>query len=379
MKASIIRFYASLIFLYFSDMSLLITMMWLSYEITASPFFLGAMLSISAILPMILKRVSGKINLLALTIPDLMEFRIAVYLSLAAIVYFIGQTIFGLILLSILSGLLSVTILSSYEAKNIQLVLNQQIDKSLSARIMQTVIQVGAFAGAIIGSLILQTWGFKTTVLLIAILDIMVCVVMYLIEKQTVSSTQIAQQAPSQEIKNKKNIYLFSILLGIIALHISTFNLTIPIIFQDINHWQITDFGLASGIAGLGAFSAVFFKHRIARLRFLLCLFVIIDLLFTFNQLNTLIMPYCFIIGFCINSIRIFVREQMIGLAENTAQSNYIAATSTLFYILFQSLGSVVLGLLIGIISLDYFTQLLLPFIALLILVLFLFTQRKEQ
>lgn len=379
MNANLIRFYGSLIFLYFSDMSLLITIMWLSYDITNSPFFLGAMLSISAILPILLKKITNRINILSLSIKDLMKLRIVIYLSLVFISYFIGENIYGLTLLSILAGLLSVTILSSYEAKNIQLVLDKQIDKSYSARIIQTVIQVGAFLGAVIGGFILQSIGFKATILLISSLDITVCLIMYITEKSNVVNNNNSPFTPQiVEMKNKKAIYLLSLLLGLVALHISTFNLTIPIIFQDINHWEITDFGIASGLAGMGALSAVFFKNNIKKLLFLLTIFVAVDFIFTFNKVIELIIPLCFTIGFCMNSIRIFVRETMISLAENTKQTSSIASISTLFYMLFQSLGSVTLGLLIGFISLDYFTQFLLPFIASLILVCFILIYKKE-
>lgn len=379
MNANLIRFYGSLIFLYFSDMSLLITIMWLSYDITNSPFFLGAMLSISAILPILLKKITNRINILSLSIKDLMKLRVVIYLSLVFISYFIGENIYGLTLLSILAGLLSVTILSSYEAKNIQLVLDKQIDKSYSARIIQTVIQVGAFLGAVIGGFILQSIGFKATILLISSLDITVCLIMYITEKSNVVNNNNSPFTPQiVEMKNKKAIYLLSLLLGLVALHISTFNLTIPIIFQDINHWEITDFGIASGLAGMGALSAVFFKNNIKKLLFLLTIFVAVDFIFTFNKVIELIIPLCFTIGFCMNSIRIFVRETMISLAENTKQTSSIASISTLFYMLFQSLGSVTLGLLIGFISLDYFTQFLLPFIASLILVCFILIYKKE-
>lgn len=378
MNANLIRFYGSLIFLYFSDMSLLITIMWLSYDITNSPFFLGAMLSISAILPILLKKITNRINILSLSIKDLMKLRIVIYLSLVFISYFIGENIYGLTLLSILAGLLSVTILSSYEAKNIQLVLDKQIDKSYSARIIQTVIQVGAFLGAVIGGFILQSIGFKATILLISSLDITVCLIMYITEKSNVVNNNSPFTPQIVEMKNKKAIYLLSLLLGLVALHISTFNLTIPIIFQDINHWEITDFGIASGLAGMGALSAVFFKNNIKKLLFLLTIFVAVDFIFTFNKVIELIIPLCFTIGFCMNSIRIFVRETMISLAENTKQTSSIASISTLFYMLFQSLGSVTLGLLIGFISLDYFTQFLLPFIASLILVCFILIYKKE-
>lgn len=378
MNANLIRFYGSLIFLYFSDMSLLITIMWLSYDITNSPFFLGAMLSISAILPILLKKITNRINILSLSIKDLMKLRVVIYLSLVFISYFIGENIYGLTLLSILAGLLSVTILSSYEAKNIQLVLDKQIDKSYSARIIQTVIQVGAFLGAVIGGFILQSIGFKATILLISSLDITVCLIMYITEKSNVVNNNSPFTPQIVEMKNKKAIYLLSLLLGLVALHISTFNLTIPIIFQDINHWEITDFGIASGLAGMGALSAVFFKNNIKKLLFLLTIFVAVDFIFTFNKVIELIIPLCFTIGFCMNSIRIFVRETMISLAENTKQTSSIASISTLFYMLFQSLGSVTLGLLIGFISLDYFTQFLLPFIASLILVCFILIYKKE-
>lgn len=372
------RFYFGLIFLYFSDMTLLMAVMWLSYEITQSSLFLSVMLTFSAILPLVLQRLKCRLNLLALALPQLMKLRIVTYLALSLVVLLLGKTAIGLIIFALLVGLLSITILSSYEARNTQLVLENQIDKSLSARIMQTMIQVGAFGGAMLGSIMLKQLEFELTVWVVSLLDISVCGLLFYFEPKSATVEQAKHSHLSIEKSKKIRVYIISGLLGLIALHISTFNLSVPIIFQTINQWHITDFGLASGMAGLGAFCAVFFKHSDQRYKSLLLLLFLADILFTFNKIALLITPLCFIIGFCMNSIRIAVREKLISLADNHQQAVYISGMSATYYLLFQSCGTLLLGGVIGLFPFDYFVQSLLPFIALCLLISFSLFYFKE-
>lgn len=379
MKTALIRFYSSLIFLYFSDMTLLMAVMWLSYELTQSALFLSAMLFLSAILPLLLRQLKFKLNLLGLTLSQLMKLRIIIYLSFIILCYFIGTSVFSLTLFSLFTGLLSVTILSSYESKNTQFVLAGEIDKSLAARAIQTVIQVGAFIGAMLGSFILEHWGFELTIYIIALLDISICLLLLFIEPKPseLPSSQINTEKSS--ISHQRLIYLFCILLGFVALHISTFNLTVPIIFQQIHQWDVTDFGLASGFAGVGAFLAAFIPFPKRYFALLFGGLVVVDLLFTFNQMKIWIAPLCLIIGYCMNSIRINVREALIECSHNPQQAVAISGLSATFYMLFQSFGTLSLGILLGILPQTIAVQLLLPFIALIIISVAFYTKKDKK
>lgn len=378
MKPSLFRFYSGLIFLYFSDMSLLIATIWLSYQLTESALFLSAMLGMSAILSMILSRFKFRINLLALSLPQLMQLRVGIYIILLLLVFCLGSHVVSLILFAFLVGILSVTILSSYEAKNSQLVLEKQIDKSLSARIMQTVIQIGAFAGSMLGSFMLSKLGFQMTVLIIALLDITVCLGLYFTEPKKTLMAQNDSLDMAIPKGKKQFTLIICALLGLVGLHISTFNLTLPIIFQTINQWEVVDFGLASAMAGVGSFVAVFFKHNSKRYILLLLVLVLSDILLTFNSIKSFIMPLGFLVGFAMNSIRIGIREKLIGLAENHQQATYISGLSASYYLLFQSVGTLFLGLLLELITAKQFILFLLPFIAIVLSVNFVFFYFKE-
>ena len=82
---------------------------------------------------------------------------------------------------------------------------------------------------------------------------------------------------------------------------------------------------------------------------------------------------FCFLLGFNINSLRIFLREKLILLASNDQQATYLGGLSALYYTLFQAIGSLIIGILIskqfGILNL---AQWGLPFIALLLWIFFL-------
>lgn len=368
---TLLLFYSNLIFFYFSDMALLMIILWFSYQVTQSSLLLAVILAISAIFPLIIRKFIKKWDLLHLSLRSLLKLRILVYLAIALIVPFFSQHIFTFLLISLCFGLLSLTLLSTYESENTKLVLRGTLSAALAARLMQTVIQVGAFAGAMIGTVLLDKFSFVSTMLLIAILDISICSIYYFLVKPTNGNIEKNLLIHSEKI-TAKQIVLICITLGFIGLHISTFNLTTPIFFQEVHHWLAGDFGRASGFAGIGAFLAVFVPT--IRQRWILPIgLIFFDLLFVMNRTLYLMPIFCFLLGFHINSLRIFLREKLILLAENDQQASYLGGLSASYYTLFQSIGSLIIGIVIskqfGLVSL---AQWGLPFVAVLLLISFL-------
>ncbi|WP_133141533.1 hypothetical protein [Moraxella caviae] len=71
---------------------------------------------------------------------------------------------------------MGVSILSNYESYNNYLVLKRLISADKGSRYMQTVIQIGAFAGAMIGGFLLERFAFFHAMTIITAVDVLFCV-----------------------------------------------------------------------------------------------------------------------------------------------------------------------------------------------------------
>src|SRR5699024_3120736 len=126
-------FYSNLIFFYFSDMALLMIILWFSYHITQSSLLLATILAISSIFPLIIRKWITKWDLLHLSLKALLKLRIFVYSFIALFVFFFDHHIFTFIVISLFFGLLSLTLLSTYETENTKLVLRGMLTANLAA------------------------------------------------------------------------------------------------------------------------------------------------------------------------------------------------------------------------------------------------------
>lgn len=169
------KFYGALIVFYFSDMALLIMVIWLSYKTTKNPLILGLILFVSTIIPFVLKKFS-KINLLSLSVHHLMLSRILFY-SIVFVLSALNPSIYSFIGLALISGLLGVSILSNYETYNNYLVVNNIVSANKASRYMQTVIQIGAFGGAMIGGMLLNHLSFFYSMASIVLVDIVFAII----------------------------------------------------------------------------------------------------------------------------------------------------------------------------------------------------------
>lgn len=371
--STLLRFYALLALVYVSDIVVLVTLIWNTYKITASSWFLGVTLSISIIIPYLLKKIFPRANLLHLNMSQLFIFRIIIYaliLSLSCTGFVKSYS--GITLLIIFYGILSLTTQSAFEAKNTQWVISKTITSGNAARIMQTVMQAGAFAGSLISGLLSARYTLSTSLLTISIFDITLSV-LALILLWNKSDTQnfpiqINRQLNSVFKASSLQFKLF-IINGLIGLHIAAFNILTPIFFQSLNHWNSEQFGIAAGISGLGAFSAALIKQD--KLSFILCaiLLSISDAIFCMVEIKALSLAACFFIGFSLNLIRIGNRVKMIDSVQDNKYAHSVAAQSATYFSAFQAIGPVVMGILLT----DTFFGLgasrwLLPLAALLIL-----------
>lgn len=78
----------------------------------------------------------------------------------------------GFIITILLFGVVNILTLSVYETYNSYMVNNSYISSELASRIMQTVLQSGAFLGAIIAGVLIDKVGCETVIKIIAIYEI---------------------------------------------------------------------------------------------------------------------------------------------------------------------------------------------------------------
>lgn len=372
------KFYATLIIFYFSDMALLLSVIWLSYQVTKNPIILGVMLFVSTLIPLMIKKFS-KINLLSLSFSHLMIMRIVLYLMVFLLSLF-EPNIYGFVALSCIFGILGVSIVSNYESYNNYLVVQECISAKDGARYMQTVIQIGAFAGAMIGGFLLNHLSFFWTMTSIVLVDVVFSLLcLYLIkfsflDYNSNSNKNYLEESNKNQLSinklglDKTKFYILCLAIGLIGVHITSFNLTTPIIFQEIKQWSAQDFGLSSAFAGIGAFVAVFLKSNFRHSLWIAMVLIVVDIFFVILPNKILSLMMCFLIGLCMNSVRILIREQLSLLATNKEQAFFVGQNSAVFYTILQSLASLLIGILLASSGNIAIAQIFLPLMAVLMM-----------
>lgn len=367
------RFYSLLVLLYFSDMVLLLANIWNSLRVTNSPLFLGCILSIGVIFPLILKKLARGYEQKSISLAGLYLRRIIVFaVILVESLFSIADTWIGFIITSLCIGYLSLLTLTVLEAANTKLVLQGHISSQMASRTMQTIVQLGSFFGAMASGYLLLFLNYNKLIALICIFDIIVSATARFIFSEK-SETTIDKSNRPAHLSGKplpRSLIYLCIVIALVGLHISAFNVLTPIIFQKVKNLNSEYFGLCSAVAGLGAFSAAFvnlgwFRFLIPAITLLLA-----DLIFTLSWHPYVAIVACLFIGFSINTIRIHARKTVIDKTSSDNEADQVSSLSALMYTLAQSIGPMVFGILTGKAVLGAYSAIyLFPAVALVIFV----------
>lgn len=345
------RFYSLLVLLYFSDMVLLLANIWNSLRVTNSPLFLGCILSIGVIFPLILKKLARGHEQKSISLAGLYLRRIIVFaVILVESLFSIADTWIGFIITSLCIGYLSLLTLTVLEAANTKLVLQGHISSQMASRTMQTIVQLGSFFGAMASGYLLLFLNYNKLIPLICIFDIIVSATARFIFSEK-SGPTIGEANRPAHLSGKplpRSLIYLCIIIALVGLHISAFNVLTPIIFQKVKNLNSEYFGLCSAVAGLGAFSAAFVN--IGWFRFLIPAIVLLlsDLIFTLSWHPYMAIVACLFIGFSINTIRIHARKTVIDKTSSDSEADQVSSLSALMYTLAQSIGPMVFGILTG-------------------------------
>ncbi|CAM1629942.1 unnamed protein product [Bartonella apihabitans] len=376
------RFYSVLVLLYFSDMVLLLSNIWNSLRVTNSPLFLGCILSIGVIFPLILKKLARGHEQKSISLAGLYLRRIIVFgVILVESLFSIADTWIGFIITSLCIGYLSLLTLTVLEAANTKLVLQGHISSQMASRTMQTIVQLGSFFGAMASGYLLLFLNYNKLITLICIFDIIVSATARFIFSEKSGPTIDKSNRPahfSGKSLPKSLIYL-CIVIALVGLHISAFNVFTPIIFQKVKNLNSEYFGLCSAVAGLGAFSAAFIN--IGWFRFLIPAIVLLlaDLIFTLSWHPYMAIVACLFIGFSINTIRIHARKTVIDKTSSDNEADQVSSLSALMYTLAQSIGPMVFGILTGKAVLGAYSAIyLFPAVALIMFVWIAFVKSSS-
>ncbi|WP_122764559.1 MFS transporter [Pseudomonas viridiflava] len=319
------------------DMAIVIAMVWFGLETTGSTFLVGATLCVATVVPYLCEQYVGKFFTIELSLKRLLYIRLAAFAAVLGLSFTQAALLpIGFLAIAFVVGVTDYFTISTLESKNTKLVLAGLTDSDTCARLMQTSIQIGAFGGALLGGLIVDVFSVNETLQIISLAAIVSLAGVYLVADSPSAhgTDQTAASTAAAPLDLPRNLYILIIVLSMIGFHIGAFNSLVPIVFQKLNEWNATLFGVASGLAGLGAFSAAVLPRIKLNSYGAIALVILADVAIVYFQNLYVMMAAAFLLGFCINSLRIQLRKTLIESAPNDRVADVIAAKSSLYYLL---------------------------------------------
>ena len=319
------------------DMAIVIAMVWFGLETTGSTFLVGATLCVATVVPYLCEQYIGKFFTIELSLKRLLYIRLAAFAAVLGLSFTQAALLpIGFLAIAFVVGVADYFTISTLESKNTKLVLAGLTDSDTCARLMQTSIQIGAFGGALLGGLIVDVFSVNETLQIISLAAIVSLAGVYLVADSPSAhgTDQTAASTAAAPLDLPRNLYILIIVLSMIGFHIGAFNSLVPIVFQKLNEWNATLFGVASGLAGLGAFSAAVLPRIKLNSYGAIALVILADVAIVYFQNLYVMMAAAFLLGFCINSLRIQLRKTLIESAPNDRVADVIAAKSSLYYLL---------------------------------------------
>ncbi|WP_417697338.1 hypothetical protein [Pseudomonas sp.] len=336
-KSTLGAFYSIVTLFTGLDMAIVIAMVWFGLETTGSTFLVGATLCVATVVPYLCEQFIGKFFTVELSMRRLLYIRLTAFGAILGLSLTDAALLpIGFLSIAFVVGVTDYFTISTLESKNTKLVLAGLTNSDTSARLMQTSIQIGAFGGALLGGVIVDIFSVNQTLQIISLAAI-VSLGATLLVAATPTSDDPVQAPDTSAILARHlpaNLYILIIVLSMIGFHIGAFNSLVPIVFQKLNEWNATLFGVASGLAGLGAFSAAVLPRVKLNSYSAMLMVVLADVAIVYFQNLYVMMAAAFLLGFCINSLRIQLRKTLIESAPNARIADVIAAKSSLYYLL---------------------------------------------
>jgi hypothetical protein len=336
-KSTLGAFYSIVTLFTGLDMAIVIAMVWFGLETTGSTFLVGATLCVATVVPYLCEQFIGRFFTVELSMRRLLYIRLIAFGAVLGLSLTDAALLpIGFLGIAFVVGVTDYFTISTLESKNTKLVLAGVTNSDTSARLMQTSIQIGAFGGALLGGVIVDVFSVNQTLQIISVAAIVSLAAMLLVAATPTCDDPVqAPQTSAALVRSlPANLYILIVVLSMIGFHIGAFNSLVPIVFQKLNEWNATLFGVASGLAGLGAFSAAVLPRIKLNSYSAILLVVLADVAIVYLQNLYVMMAAAFLLGFCINSLRIQLRKTLIESAPNARTADVIAAKSSLYYLL---------------------------------------------
>lgn len=361
---TLLRFYAAVALLTLFDNAVVTAIIWLSLSVTQSTVPLGLVLCLSIALPFAFEQLFAR-RQQVLSMKQLAAIRVAVFLALAALSALgAGGALLGFLLLALAVGVVDFFTVSVFESRNAELVVEGQISANHAARWMQTAVQLGGFAGAFLGGVLLDSWGGNNFLTMIGVSSAIATFVLRIWTLGAAKSTlaTAAQDKPTGEAvgapepqglggaiglrlgRNKVTALLIG--LGLVGLHIGAFNSMLPLNYREVHGWDAASFGFASAVAGLGAFLAASVPSLPGKRSLVALVFVAADALLVFSGSIEFSSGAAFVLGFVTNLLRIHMREHLINAARTPLEASWIGSRSAYAALSMQAMAPLVLSLL---------------------------------
>lgn len=315
------------------DQAVLTGVIWMSLKLSGSTVPLGVVLCFSVAVPFVLDLVSrGRAANIGAT--WLVGLRIAAFVFAALSAWFgLASGLSGFLLIALTVGTVDFLTASSLEIENTRRVVAGWIPADDAARFMQTAIQVGGFTGSLAGGGLLGLLDDSTFLLCVALAGAVLSPTLWAgrMKRNAPITADSHDHRQDHQVNDRafEMPYGWMACLGLIALHIGAFNSMMPVVYQQVNFWGPASFGIASGVAGIGAFLAALMPLGKQRLvMFAICL-IVVDALMVLAPQVLLSLAGAFLVGFITNHLRITVRSQLMRSANNDAQAARIGSRST--------------------------------------------------
>ncbi|WP_434609329.1 hypothetical protein J3P80_21965 [Pseudomonas sp. D2-30] len=329
------------------DQAVLTGVIWMSLKLSGSSVPLGVVLCFSVAVPFALDVVSRG-RAANIDAHWLVILRVAVFLMAALLAWLgLATALSVFLLIALMVGTADFLTASSLEIENTRRVVADWLSADDAARYMQTAIQVGGFTGSLAGGALLGWLSDSAFLMGVALAGAALSPAL-LAGRMKRSVTTVADSAkPRQDKQTSDRVfdmpYGWMACLGLIALHIGAFNSMMPVVYQQVNHWSPTSFGIASGVAGIGAFLAALMplgKHRLAMFAVGL---IVVDAVMVMAPQVAFSLIGAFLVGFITNHLRIAVRSQLMRSANNDAQAALVGSRSTFCAYSMQATGPLLL------------------------------------
>lgn len=347
-KSTLPAFYSIVSLFTGLDMAIVICMVWFGLKTTGSTFLIGVTLCVATVVPYLCQQLLTRYRRVELNLTRLFYIRLVAFCAILGL-SFTDATVApaGFLLIAFAVGVSSYFTNSTLEAKNTKLVLAGYTNSDTSSRFMQTAIQIGAFSGALLGGLIVDRFSLDQALQIISATALVALLAIVLVgatpEAPAVAKANAAGSRSQFGNELPRHLLILIVVLSLIGFHIGAFNSLIPIVFQKLNEWNATRFGIASGLAGLGAFSAAVLPRIQLKNYMAIALILLADILLVYMHNLYLMMLAAFALGFSINSLRIQVRRALIDATSDARMADTIASKSALYYLLVSASAPMIL------------------------------------